>query len=165
MTPTMSLLLVCGLVAGLTLVRLPGRRNLQNLTVPSRRAAVLVHLGVCGLLGLFVWLFTASVGTPLSDYLGVLGLLMLESLIAGLLSTFVLFGRFGLHIPLKVKEYLREILDRNGIKSGDESEELTRIETSQRQLPPGMKVIYSSGKGRWSDHDRALDEEPNSRIG
>ena len=167
MTPTISLLLVCGLVAGFSLARLPRRRNLRNLAGPSKWVAVLIHLGICGLLGLLVWVFIVSIGTPLTDYPGVLGLLVLESLLAGLLSTFILFGRLRLNLPAGIKEYFREIKDRNGIKSQEEPQEITRLETSQKQLPPGLKVIYSSGKGRWTahDHDRALDEEPNSRLG
>ncbi len=169
MTPTMSLLLICGLVAGLTVARLPRRRNLRNLTAPSKWAAVLVHLSICGLLGLFVWVFTVSVGTPLTDYPGVLGLLVLESLLAGLVSSFILFAPFSLGIPTNVKKYFQEIKDRNGIRTLPDPEEINRLETTQKQLPPGMKVIYSSGKGRWTahdhDHDRALDEEPNSRLG
>ena len=171
MTPTMSLLLVCGLVAGLTLARLPGRLNLRNLPASSKRAAVLVHLSVCGLGGLLVWVFTVSVGTPLTDYLGVLGLLVLESLLAGVLSCLVLFGQLSLHkssgIKENIKKYFQEIKDRNRKKTQEEPEGMTRLETTQKQLPPGMKVIYSSGKGRWTadDRDRTLDEEPNSRIG
>jgi hypothetical protein len=76
MTPTLSLLLICGLVAGLTLLRWRDRRNLRNLSPASKRFAILVHLGVCLILALFVWLFTISVGTPLTDYLAVLDLLI-----------------------------------------------------------------------------------------
>lgn len=167
MTPTMSLLLVLGLVAGFTLARLPGRRNLQVLPVASRRAAVLIHIGFCTGLGLLAWVFTVGVGTPLTDYLGVLSLLILESLVAGSVSTFILFGRFGLHLSSGVKEYFREIKERNGLgaEKEDEPEEVARFETTHRRLPPGMRVIYSEGKGRWTNSDRALDEEPNSRIG
>jgi nitrate reductase NapE component len=165
MTPTLSLLLVCALVAALTLTRWPGRRNLQTLPITSRRIAVLVHLGVCGLFGLVVWLFTISIGTPLTDYLGVLGLLVLESLVAGLVSCLVLFAGFGLHIPSSITAYFREIADRNGLNREKEPEEVTRLESSHKQLPPGMKVVYSAGKGRWTDYDRAPEEEPNSRIG
>jgi hypothetical protein len=166
MTPTLSLLLVCALVSALTLARWPGRRNLRTLAGPSRRIAVLVHLGVCGLFGLVVWLFTVSIGTPLTDYLGVLVLLVLESLLVGLVSCLVLFAGFSLHIPSGMKEYFREIGDRNSLNRGEkEPEKVTRLESSQKQLPPGMKVVYSSGKGRWTDYDRATEEEPNSKIG
>ncbi|OJW02749.1 MAG: hypothetical protein BGO39_05850 [Chloroflexi bacterium 54-19] len=159
------MLLVCALVAALTLARFPGRRNLRALTGPSRWIAVLVHLGVCGLFGLVVWLFTVSIRTPLTDYLGVLVLLVLESLVVGLVSCLVLFTGFSLHIPNSIKTYFREIGDRNGLNREKEPEKVTRLETTQKQLPPGMKVIYSSGKGRWTDFDRATEEEPNTRIG
>lgn len=165
MTPTITLLLVCALVAALTLARFPGRRNLRSLPVPSRRIAFLIHLGVCGLFGLVVWVFTVSIGTPLTDSLGVLGLMVLEGLAAGLLSSFILFAGLGLHIPSGVKTYFQEIGDRNGLGRDKDPGEITRLETTHKQLPPGMKVIYSSGKGRWTDYDHAQEEEPNTKIG
>ena len=167
MTPTMSLLLICGLVVAFTLARLPGRKHLQELNNASKQAAILVHLAICGILGGVVWLFTVSIGKPLTEIWSVLGLLVLESLAVGLLSTFIIFGRFGLHISLTVKNYFQEIKERNNL-GADEKEpaEITRLENTHRQLPSGMKVIYSSGKGRWTshEHDRSLDEEPNSKI-
>src|SRR5262249_18550758 len=99
MTPIMSLLLIGGLVAGLTMLRWQNQQNLRDLPAASKRFAILVHLGVCLTLAQFVWLFTITLGTPLTDYLGALGLLVVEGLLGGLLSSFILFSRIVLHIP------------------------------------------------------------------
>ena len=158
MTPILSLLLICGLVAGLTLLRWRDWRNLRNLSPASKRFAILVHLGVCLILALFVWLFTISVGTPLTDYFSVLALLLMEGLGAGLISSFGLFSRFVLHIPTSQ--------DTKRTK-GEEKGEVVRLEQTGkpiRVLSPGQKVIYIQKHGRWTGHDHNLDEEPNSRI-
>lgn len=154
MTPTMSLVLIFGLVAGLTLLRWPDRQNLRNLPAASKRFVVLVHLSVCLIVAFFVWLFTLSVGTPLSDYLSVLALLGLEGLLGGLISCLFLFSCHILHIP--IIRHMKQTEDKEGIVR------LNQIGIGR--LPPGTKVVYNRGHGRWTAQDHALDEEPNSRI-
>ncbi len=156
MTPTMSLVLIWGLVAGLTLLRWLDRQNLRNLPAASKRFAVLVHLGVCLIVAFFVWLLTLSVGTPLSDYLSVLALLGLEGLLGGLISSFVLFRRFILHIPRRRDVKHTKDKDKEGVVRLDQH--------GIGILPPGTKVVYNRGHGRWTAQDHAQDEEPNSRI-
>lgn len=164
MTPIMSLLLIGGLVGGLTLLRWRNRENLRNLPATARPLAILLHLAVCLILAVFVWLLTLSLGTPLSDYLGALGLLLVEGLVFGLLSSLILFSRFALHIPW---------LNRNTLKNDEKSEiefegKIIRFEKVERvgsDFEANPKIISLQGRGRWKGQADNPDEESNSQIG
>ncbi|MDB5082379.1 MAG: hypothetical protein JWP00_4303 [Chloroflexi bacterium] len=160
MTPTMSLFFISGLVAGFTLLRWTDRSKLQSLPLASKRSEIFLQVGVCLGLAFFVWLFTLSVGTPLTDHLSVLILLGLEGLVGGVLSSYILFSRRTLHIPFakRVDQPLDEAKDENIIQ-------LDSIGTTRGVLPPGKQVVYSLRRGRWTSHDRSIDEEPNTRTG
>ena len=167
MTPIMSLLLIGGLVAGLIRLRWRDSQNLRNLPAASKRLAVMVHLVACLILALFVWLFAISLGTPLTDYLGALGLLVVEGLIGGIISSFILFSRLIIHIPLKlgVNQDSGEVSDKEGGKGAGKIVRFEQIRRAKGKLPNDPKVISIQGRGHWTDQEAALDEESNSQMG
>ena len=164
MTPIMSLLLIGGLVAGLTGLRWRVKQNLGNLPAATKLFAIFLHLAVCLILALFVWLFTIYIGTPLTDYLGALGLLMVEGLGVGLLSSFILFSRIILHIPRIVRDN-RKNDERSEIEFEGKIIRFEEIKQAKGDFEANPKVISLQGRGRWKAHGDTLDDESNSQIG
>lgn len=147
MTPLLSLLLICGLVAVLTLVRWPGRARQGGPT------QIGLHLLAClGLAGL-VWLLDWSLWPDWSDGLAVFGLLSLEGLTGGLVSSFLLFRKSG------SPRFNKPVSENGGVIR------LRKRVQTKGVLPSGVMVVWSERQGRWMSQEAALEDERNALAG
>ncbi|HEX2914261.1 MAG TPA: hypothetical protein VH186_25910 [Chloroflexia bacterium] len=160
MTPSMSLIMVGGLVAVLTAVQW---RNFVEVFSPSSGKSagfILRHMVLSGILGAFVWLVNLRLWQVQVDYGAVLGLLVAEGIVFGLLGMVIGAGKAGVHIPQKDNS---KQVKRREKKSG-----VVRLEQTadiRGELRPGIGVGWDQKRLRWTDLDTALEDERNTLAG
>jgi hypothetical protein len=153
MTPIISLLLVGGLVIGVTM----GRRNLwerppRGADLPNWRWIWLsLHLGWCLVCAGAVWLLNWALWPNWLEGFAVFGLLCLVGVLAGLLSWLVICRPFQRQLP--PQKSVVNFQDNGGIIR------YQKAVHARGQLPPGIELHWNEQRRRWSSLEAVKEEE------
>lgn len=152
MTPLISLLLVGGLVLGVTL----GRRKLWK--PPSGGFALAgwpwlwlsLHLGWCLVCAGSVWFLNWALWPNWPEGFEVLVLLCLESVLVGLLSWVILCRPFQPEVSKPQSS--------NGFKDEGGIVRYTKAVHARGQLPPGIEIHWNEQHRRWSNLETVKED-------
>ncbi len=151
MTPVISLVLVCGLVAAITVVR---RRMTERVSTSDgyRWLSLGIQLVWCELSAGLVWLLQGAFWPEYPERLAVLGLLSLEGMVAGLVSIGVLY-RAGWFHQSKPRSAAALSNQNSGIIR------VRKLAQIRGTLPPGVQLYWNERRGRWSMAEVRQEEE------
>lgn len=151
MTPTLSLVLVGGLVVVLTLLRWPGRAELPKMSLGW-------HLVLSVAAGLLVWLLNLALWPDQFDGLAVGLLLGLEGLGAGLVSGFLLYGLRPITLPQRAKTKAQEAAPSGVVR-------VKQFGQTKGVLPSGVLVVWDDERGGWTQPDAPRSDRHDALAG
>ena len=160
MTPSMSLIVLCGLVVSWTAGQWPFRSRLrtENWSFVEIRHKAGSHLLVCLGIGGIVWLFNMLIWPNWSDQAAMLVLLLVEGLMAGLITGSWLYG-----FALLAKTHTQPAQpEQSASDDFDGVVHLRRFQHPAGVLPSGVMVVWNEWRGCWSSVEAALEDERNA---
>ena len=168
MTPVISLILVSALVSVLTWRKWQFRHDFADFSQNECWKTIGWHVCMCMAAADLVWLLNWSIWSSWPDCLPILGLLCLEGLLLGAVSSVMLYGVAWLHIPdLLVYFQTMFVVQSPKAKIPMPSATMPKAPVSnvvpmQRgKLPAGRKIIWDDVRGGWYSYD----DERNALAG
>lgn len=165
MTPVISLILVSALVSVLMWRKWQFRRDFADFSQNERWKTIGWHVCMCMAAADLVWLLNWSIWSSWPDCLPILGLLCLEGLLLGVVSSVMLYGVAWLHIPdvmLYFQKFIAQSPKLPVASTPMPNVGVSNVVRMQRgKLPAGRKIMWDDERGGWYSYD----DERNALAG
>ena len=156
MTPTLSLLVVCALVAGTTVAR---GKSLDIFSASSKNNINWTSIGELTGWFLFipalVWIFDRLLWPDWPESLSALALLIIISLLAGFGVLGIMKLSYKVHIPANPLKK-RQAWGQSGIIR------MQKLGPSRGKLPEGVKMVWDEKEGGWTMPEKLRADESDA---